>query len=279
MRNAGCSWTSRRSIAVIAYLLLYVLFASYAIISSTSGMLLVVGSAIVGALTALYFVFAFSDYALHWRFVFGVGFLGASIDVIANYCAKEMAQPDSGIEAALIGLGNVGILTAAICFGFLLSRGIRHTSYLVLGAWVGAVADTVSVFAGPTAAIVKTQAVHYLALQWGLIGSGEHAPHVLPIVGIGDFVFLSLFFCGARQLGWNEKRTFAAMAIAFVVGILSVLVRPAGLPALPFMTVCLMLGHWHDLHLTRQEWKSIIKLTVWFTLSLLLLIVLKRKFM
>ncbi len=278
MRNTVCCWPSHRFAAVGAYILLYSLFASLAIHCSISQMHLIVGSAIVGALTAIYFVYAFSDSVLHWKSVSGLGLLGAGIDVLTNFCAKEMARPDSGMEAGLIGIGNVGILTAAVCFGFLLSRGIRHTSYLVLGALVGAVADTVSVFAGPTAAIVKTQAVHYLALQWGLIGSGEHAPHILPIVGIGDFVFLSLFFCGARRLGWNAKRTLAAMTIAFVVGILSVLVRPAGLPALPFMTVGLMVGHWHDLHLTQQDWKTIIKLTVLFTLCLLL-IVLKRKFM
>jgi len=106
-----------------------------------------------------------------------------------------------------------------------------------MAAVVGAVTDLFSVYAGPTKHLVKTSVFPYVSYQWGLIGNGG----IFPCVGMGDFIFLVLYFAGVRKFGLDQKKTLMAMAGAIVVGFLSILVSPRGVPALPFMSVGLLL--------------------------------------
>jgi hypothetical protein len=57
---------------------------------------------------------------------------------------------------------------------------------------------------------------------------------------MGDFIFLVLYFAGVRKFGLSQKRTFLAMGAAFIVGFLSTLISPHGVPALPFMSFALL---------------------------------------
>jgi hypothetical protein len=145
--------------------------------------------------------------------------------------------------AALHGTGNVGLLMAATALGLLVGRGLQKPNYLIMAAIVGAVTDIFSVYSGPSKHVLSSSVFPYVSFHWGLIGQGE----VLPIVGAGDFIFLALYFFGARKFGLDDRKTFAAMAIAFAVGFLSAIVTQRGIPALPFMSLALLLAHGREL--------------------------------
>jgi hypothetical protein len=132
---------------------------------------------------------------------------------------------------------------AAISVGLLVGRGLQKPNYLIMAAIVGALTDIYSVYSGPTKQIVSSNAFSYLSFHWGIIGQGG----VGPIVGVGDFVFLTLFFFGARRFGLDDRKTFVAMLVAFAVGFLFTLISPAGIPALPFMAAALLLTHGREL--------------------------------
>ena len=110
-----------------------------------------------------------------------------------------------------------------------------------MAAIVG-VTDIFSVYAGPSKHIISSQAFLYFSYQWGVLGEG-----VIPCVGAGDFIFLSLYFAGARRFGLNERKTLVAMIAAFGIGFLTLLVSPSGIPALPFMAALLLVVHGREL--------------------------------
>ena len=113
-----------------------------------------------------------------------------------------------------------------------------------MAAIVAAVADFISVSVGPTRHIIGTDVAPYISLHWGIVGMGG----VATIVGMGDFLFLSLFFVGARKFGWNTRLTLAAMCLALAVAFLSMLLLPRPLPALPFLAVALLAVHGKDIY-------------------------------
>lgn len=269
---------SSRVAPLVAYSVLYVLFAAGAALSPASpnlGFLLF--STIVGAFAAIYLVYTFSGLTSDWRKLVNLVVLGGAVDVAGNCLPgvlRSVGVAGRASTPALIGLANLGLLTVALGCGGLLAKGLRQASYLFLAALVSAIADTYSVFGGPTRHLVKTEAVYYLTYQWGLISSGG----IGPTIGLGDFVFLTLYFIGVRKQGWDDHKTLAAMALSFILGFLAVLLRKQGLPALPFMAAGLLAVHARDAHLPPQEWRRIIGLALLFA-AMMTLIVLRRVFL
>ncbi|MBI3922558.1 MAG: hypothetical protein HY318_14135 [Armatimonadetes bacterium] len=263
---------------LVAYAVLYGSFAVGATKSPgppNLGFLLF--STIVGALVAIYLVYSFSGLTSDWRRLFGLVVIGGAVDVAGNFLPgylRTVGVAGRVLTPALIGLANLGLLTVAVGCGGLLAKGLRQASYLFLAALVSAIADTYSVFAGPTKHLVETEAVYYLTYQWGLISRGG----IVPTIGVGDFVFLTLYFVGVRKQGWDDRKTLAAMALSFILGFLALLLRKQGLPALPFMAAGLLAAHARDAHLPPQEWRRIIGLALLFA-ALMTLIVLKRVFL
>jgi len=225
---------------LLVYAALFAVFATAAILappSRSSAFLL--SSAIVGALVALCVSFVISDGESHSRRMTVLLIGGMAVDLLCNYTALQFAEDNSSgefIAALLKGLANVGVLSAATGAGLLLARGLREPHYLIMAAVVGAITDIFSVYAGPTKHLVKTSAFPYVSYQWGLIGSGG----IFPCVGLGDFIFLALYFAGVRKFGLDQKKTLLAMGAALVIGFLSTLISPRGVPALPFMSFGLL---------------------------------------
>jgi len=215
-------------------------------------------SAIVGALIAIWIVHSFSWLDGSWAFLMLTMLLGGAVDVAGNLLWQAFAAWHYLARSAWIGLANLGMLAAALAAGIMVSKGLRRVSYLVLGAVTGAVADAFSVFAGPTKHLIQTDAVFFLSFQWGSIGQGG----IKPIVGVGDFIFLALFFAGSQKFGWNTFRTLKSMMIAVVVGFTFALVMGVGLPALPFFALALLIAHFRELQLTRPEWVQVVRLTL-----------------
>jgi hypothetical protein len=173
---------------------------------------------------------------------------GVIVDLAFNFVAMRFFEAKV-LWTALIGVGNLGVLLAALGVGLLVGRGLQKPNYLVMAAIVGAITDIFSVYAGPSKHLLGSAAFPYVAFQWGLVGQGG----VFPMVGAGDFIFLTLYFYGARKFGLDDRKTFAAMIVAFAVGFLSLLFSPTGIPALPFMSLALLLVHGRELKAKMRE--------------------------
>jgi hypothetical protein len=235
--------------ALLVYAALFLLFAGLALSRpSNENFTTIFYSALSGAGTGITLVYLFSnsktdDAALRTLIINGV-----LIDVVCNFVATQLFAIKV-LWVLLIGIANLGLLMAAIGVGLLVGRGLQKPNYLVMAAIVGAITDIFSVYAGPSKHLLGSVAFPYVALQWGLIGQGS----IEPIVGAGDFIFLALYFYGARKFGLDDRRTLLAMLAAFVVGFLSTLFSPQGIPALPFMSAALLLVHGRELKAKMQE--------------------------
>ena len=245
--------------ALLVYSLLFGLFATAAVLLPASeDKRVLIFSAIAGALTATYVVFILSAMPDDLKSLEWLVLPGAAIDVICHllvirYTAVGGARPEvitadntgGAVILALLGVANLGMLGVAVGSGLLLAKGLRSLSYLLVAAIASALADTISVAAGPTKHIMALDVAAYISLQWGVIGLGG----VTQIVGMGDFIFLTLFFTGARKFGWNDTKTLLAMSAALMAGFLAMLVPETlpALPALPFMTVALLAAHATDI--------------------------------
>ena len=204
--------------------------------------------AIIGAWAGVVLVWAGGDGRIQTPWLCGQIALGIAIDLAFNYGAMVWDQHKL-LAAACTALGNLGLLMAAVGGGLLVARGLQKPSYLLMAAIVGALTDVFSVQAGPTKHIVSTPAFEFMAFSWGLVGRGG----IDGIVGAGDFLFLALFFSGARRFGLDDRKTLVAMMIAIAVGFLSVLVTAAPIPALPFFAVALLLVHGRELRAQMRQ--------------------------
>gem|GEM_PF-1574697 len=143
--------------------------------------------------------------------------------------------------SARLGLPTVAVpfqVVAAAGLGIVLARQVAAAWWLATFAGVAILADSWSVFAGPTRRVVE-QAPHmldYLLVHFTPLGG--------PVAGLGlgmsDLVFLALFLTGSRMLGLNVKAGYAAMLGSFVVTVmLAVWWRPA-VPALPLLSLAFL---------------------------------------
>jgi len=260
-------------IPIVAYLLLFAGFVEGAQrLGEVSGKWAILSSAIVGACIALWIIYTWAIPNWQWAFLGLIFLLGGSADIAGNLLWHKCIGWHYLARSGWIGLANLGMLSAALAVGVMVSKGLRRVSYIALAAILGSLADVVSVSAGPTRHLVQTDAVYFLSFQWGIIGEQG----IKPIVGMGDFIFLALFFAGAHRFGWDTRRTFAAMAIALIIGFCLTLLGGVGLPALPFFAVALGVAHWKDLQLSRREWAQVMQVVFIFAL-LLAAFVLVRK--
>ncbi len=205
-----------------------------------------------GAIIGIWLVFLFSrdaDNAQRLRTMIAGGVVA---DIVCNRAALLLADTKSLFYLLFLALGNLGVLAAALGAGLIVARGLQKPNYLIMAAIVGAVTDIFSVYSGPSKVTLQSDIFPYVSYQWGVIGQGG----AIPIIGAGDFIFLALYFAGARRFHLPEGKTFVAMCAAFGMGFLSLLVIPQGVPALPFMATLLLLVHGRELNSQMRELKA-----------------------
>lgn len=235
-------------VALLAYIAFFALFAALALrISLSENYALLFFSAWFGACVGIVLVFFFSRSSdVPGLLCFQI-LIGIALDVSCNFAAGKLGE-DAATETsrlALVAFANIGLIVAATSLGLLVARGLRRPDYLIMAAIVGALTDIFSVYAGPSKHILSSATFPYVSYQWGVIGQGG----VIPCVGAGDFVFLALYFYGVRRFGLDDRKTLVAMAAAFALGYLALLLSPGGIPALPFMSALLLAVHGRELKL------------------------------
>lgn len=139
----------------------------------------------------------------------------------------------------LLPLANVAKVAAAAALGLWVAENLEHASWVVLVAVVSAAVDIVSVYAGPTKALLEEgpRVVGYftVALTW----FGYSATEGYSALGISDVVFFSLYLGAARRFGLRAVASAVAMVASFVLTVAAALYWEA-LPALPLLSVAFL---------------------------------------
>jgi hypothetical protein len=143
------------------------------------------------------------------------------------------------IAAGLPGTpATVAKLVAAACAGFALSVLLRTPLELAGIAILVAVVDALSVAAGPTHVIVEhhTDVLDTFTLAFHPLGTFGAAQ-----IGVSDFVFFALFAAATVRMGLRRRATLAAMTASFGVTAAISYATDATLPALPLLSLGLLL--------------------------------------
>lgn len=139
----------------------------------------------------------------------------------------------------LLPAANVAKVVAATALGLWVAENLERASWVVLVAVVSAVVDIVSVYGGPTRALLDEgpQAVRYFTIALALLGHGLSQGYTA--LGISDIVFFSLYLGAARRFDLRPAASAVAMVASFVGTIVAALWWQA-LPALPLLSVAFL---------------------------------------
>jgi hypothetical protein len=170
------------------------------------------------------------------------GAVSAAIGLLSAPLARPEVLADGPGFLVLLALcvADLARILAAACVGISLARYITSVRTVLVVVVAAIAADVLSVFAGPTEALVRTNSplLDFLLLVFPTFGS--------PLgfgLGLSDFIFLTLFAAAARSLDLRYAATLlgvcAAAFLAVTVGLL--LARP--LPALPFIAVTFVVAN------------------------------------
>lgn len=155
-------------------------------------------------------------------------------------------------------LGNVILILAAGMLGRLAARLVREKNLLLPVAVVASLVDFVGVYWGVVATMEKTapEVVKQLSAQTPVeLPAGSPVP-TMAMAGMGDFLFLALFFAIVQRFGMRLGRTvwasLAALAAAHLAFALS-----DRLPGLPFISAGVLAANWREMSFTPQEKRAL----------------------
>ncbi len=158
-------------------------------------------------------------------------------------------------------IGNTVLIVWAAFLGKLVSRVIKEGKLLVPVAVVAAVADVITVFWGLVKHVTETApevAETFSAAAPVELPEGVYAP-ILASVGIGDFLFLSLFFAVAIRYAMRPVKTlWASYAVMLVAPLAFLFVREGpGLPGLPFIAAAALWANWRHIRFSPEEKRAL----------------------
>ncbi len=144
---------------------------------------------------------------------------------------------------ALINLALLGIAWSG---GVLLSGIIKKASYLIPLVVAAGIADIWSVGWGVTSEIVQSKtAMNYLLFSFPVAGK-----EILPLIGVTDFVFATLFLSLARRFDMPLITTQILLAAAFILSIIVAVSCGIGIPVLPVMGILFIIGNYKHVKIT-----------------------------
>jgi hypothetical protein len=128
-------------------------------------------------------------------------------------------------------------------------------------AVVAAVADVITVFWGLVKHVTETApevAETFSAAAPVELPEGVYAP-ILAFVGIGDFLFLSLFFAVTIRYAMRPVRTLWASYLVMLLAPLGFALVPAdsGVPGLPFLAAAALWANWRHIEFSPEEKRAL----------------------
>ncbi len=158
-------------------------------------------------------------------------------------------------------LGNIVLIVWAAFMGRLVSRIIREGKLLLPVTVVAAIVDTFTVFWGVVAHVQEKApevAQAFSASAPVEVPEGVWAP-ILAAVGIGDFLFLSVFLAVTIRFAMRPVKTmWAAYAVMLVAPLaFSIIPSATGLPGLPFLMIAALWANRGHFNYTKEEKRAL----------------------
>ena len=148
--------------------------------------------------------------------------------LLAAYLVVAWALPEAWLARDLLGIA------AAAAAGALLASLLGTTASLLAFVTVAAVVDTISVLAGPTAALLAQDTEARRVALRALTVVLPVDDHTYALIGLPDIVGLAAVFCSLRLAGYRLPAAAAAPMLGVVAAVsVALAVRP--LPAYPFL--------------------------------------------
>lgn len=157
------------------------------------------------------------------------------------------------LTVAVWALRDLGLICFAVSLGYTISPMIREPGILLPVAVFSAIVDFWSVNFGPLAVLLesKQEVVEAAAVQIPAVGVA--AP--ISMIGVGDYVFLTLFFAVLHRFGMNVSGTFRLGFVLLTITMLLVLFVPGmeAVPALVPIAAAVVAANGRYLRLKRNE--------------------------
>ncbi|MBI3922035.1 MAG: hypothetical protein HY318_11510 [Armatimonadetes bacterium] len=181
---------------------------------------------------------------------------GISAEVVALLLLTAWFLMTDHLKAELVS--ETFLMLAAVAFGKLVARMIRHTNLVLPVAVVAGLVDIWGVNLGGPVSQIATHAPKLLNKLTATIpqfSTATGAPKILTVIGVGDFAFLALFFACLHKFGMNTRGSARLAVVAMCLGMLVVTLVPGfpALPGLPFMALGIILPNWKYFTFTREE--------------------------
>lgn len=165
------------------------------------------------------------------------------------------------VKAASAAALTFALGVGATLIGAALGQRIERAGQLVAVALVSAIADLWSVFdpGAPSAqlaaqALAEPERLALFALPFPLLGT----PLVPAIIGAGDVLFTALYVAAFRAHGLSLSRLVCALALAYALGLLGLVLLLRPLPLLPLLGLAAIACEPAARSLTRREWRTVL---------------------
>lgn len=165
--------------------------------------------------------------------------VAAAVSVAGLVLAHALRVAPSPLAAAAI---DGALLTAGLVIGTALGARVLAAGHLVVVAYVSSLADVASVFVegAPTSTIVASAPLlQVFALSFPVPGTPEPSP----MLGVGDVVFVGLYFAVTRKFGLSVWRTLVALALGLASVFVLLLLLERAIPALPLLGLAMVIAH------------------------------------
>ncbi len=179
--------------------------------------------------------------------------------VLLAWLAKVAAAPWS---AALLTLA---LGTSVPLIGAAVGAAIERPAHLAAVGLVSSLADLWSVFdpGAPSAklaeqALAEPEKLSPFALPFPLLGT----PLIPAVIGAGDVLFAALYVAAFRAHGLPTRRLMRALALAFAVGLLVLLLTLRPIPLLPLLAGAVLASEPAARALSRREWRAVVSVCV-----------------
>lgn len=168
-----------------------------------------------------------------------VTFAGVVIALPLLVLSQQRSEAGNWLLPALCVL--TGLLLLGTSVGSWVGSRIQAPGHLAFVALVSAVADTISVTqpGGVSAQIAeRPEVLALLALPWPMLGTRD----IVPLLGVGDVVFTSLYVSASRAHALSVPRTLLALGIGYALTTVAVIAWARPIPVLPLLGACVVLA-------------------------------------
>lgn len=172
-------------------------------------------------------------------------------------------SPERSLATVLqFGVANVALIGSSLFIGKLIAGRVENLSWVIPIVLVLTAVDIWSVYFGPTgrvaAEIQETPLESELGqalLLWypNLTPAGEGGLAVTPAFGFGDLIVAAILLEVARRFALPLMRNLVALVVAIVTSLLSALLTPSGIPALPFIAALFVGVNWRAIPKNPRE--------------------------